>query len=133
MKKKKLWPGIPENEENIRRLNWFMEVGFVIESIDFSQWREKITMSGDCKPDDIGTDYTQGGPFRIVFSGVGCFSIRNLRNASENEPLVLQSPRDFTKEKSACGKRLYHLKTSIREDCPGLEILFENVDIYADS
>lgn len=129
MRTKNKWPDEPEPGETIRRLNWFMEVGFVIENIDFSRWQEQITMSGDCVPDDIGTNHTEGGPFLVEFIGIRHFSIQNIHLLRYEKRLLLKSPRDFTIEKYLAHKRYYHLKTYSPYDGFGFEIDFEKLEI----
>ena len=129
MRKKSKWPNDPESSEAIRRLNWFIEVGFVVESIDFSCQQKLITMTGDCWPDDIGEDYIEGGPFRINFIGIRNFSIHNLHQLSCSERLQLRHPRDFTIEKDLSHNRYYHLKTSSLNDRFGFEIDFDELEI----
>ena len=48
-KQKNVWPNSPDSSEVIRRLNWFMLAGFIIERIDFSVGEKQVTMTGDCQ------------------------------------------------------------------------------------
>jgi len=129
MRQKSKWPNEPESRDVIRRLNWFLHAGFVVESIEFSCQQKQVTVQGDCRTDDVGEEYIEGGPFLIKFIGVRNFSVHNLHQVSPSERLLLQSPRDFTIEKDLSQNRYYHLKTSSLNDRFGIEIDFEELEI----
>ena len=133
MKTKNKWPNEPDSREVIRRLNWFMHAGFRVDSIQFSCEQKEISMSGDCRSDDVGLEYIEGGPFHIKFIGVRNFSIRNLHQVSHLTPLFLEgasdTTRNFTIEKDLSQNRYYHLKTFSFNDCFGFEIDFDDLEI----